>query len=212
MRFKYDEERLDDVAEIKRTIEEEGRDQEATLQEFLKKAARFSNLDRKEKQEAVKVMTIHSAKGMEFPYVFICGLNEGVFPSRKISTPEEMDEERRIAYVAMTRAIKALYLSDSEGFSNDNVFKLPSRFIFDAGRENLTYVRELPASFEGRVNRIASPNTIQLFQNGDRVVHPVFGCGTITDVDTKTQSYKIQFDQLKTERNIQFKVPLKHFQ
>lgn len=198
-------------AEIKRAIEEEGQDPDATLEEFLNKAALLSNLDRKEKHEAVKVMTIHSAKGMEFPYVFICGLNEGVFPSRKISTPEEMDEERRIAYVAMTRAIKALYLSDSEGFSNDNVFKLPSRFIFDTGRENLTYVRELPASFEGRVNRIASPNTIQLFQNGDRVVHPVFGCGTIMDVDTKTQSYKIQFDQLKTERNIQFKVPLKHF-
>lgn len=212
LRLQSDQERLDNVAELKRAIEEEGQDPDATLQEFLNKAALLSNLDRKEKHEAVKVMTIHSAKGMEFPYVFICGLNEGVFPSRKISTPEEMDEERRIAYVAMTRAIKALYLSDSEGFSNDNVFKLPSRFIFDAGRENLTYVRELPASFEGRVNRIASPNMIQRFQNGDRVVHPVFGCGTIMDVDTQTQSYKIQFDQLKTERNIQFKVPLKHFQ
>ena len=212
LRLQSDQERLDNVAELKRAIEEEGQDPDATLQEFLNKTALLSNLDRKEKHEAVKVMTIHSAKGMEFPYVFICGLNEGVFPSRKISTPEEMDEERRIAYVAMTRAIKALYLSDSEGFSNDNVFKLPSRFIFDAGRENLTYVRELPASFEGRVNRIASPNMIQRFQNGDRVVHPVFGCGTIMDVDTQTQSYKIQFDQLKTERNIQFKVPLKHFQ
>lgn len=212
LRLQSDQERLDNVAELKRAIEEEGQDPDATLQEFLNKTALLSNLDRKEKHEAVKVMTIHSAKGMEFPYVFICGLNEGVFPSRKISTPEEMDEERRIAYVAMTRAIKALYLSDSEGFSNDNVFKLPSRFIFDAGRENLTYVRELPASFEGRVNRIASPNMIQRFQNGDRVVHPVFGCGTIMDVDTQTQSYKIKFDQLKTERNIQFKVPLKHFQ
>lgn len=212
LRLQSDQERLDNVAELKRAIEEEGQDPDATLQEFLNKTALLSNLDRKEKHEAVKVMTIHSAKGLEFPYVFICGLNEGVFPSRKISTPEEMDEERRIAYVAMTRAIKALYLSDSEGFSNDNVFKLPSRFIFDAGRENLTYVRELPASFEGRVNRIASPNMIQRFQNGDRVVHPVFGCGTIMDVDTQTQSYKIQFDQLKTERNIQFKVPLKHFQ
>lgn len=212
LRLQSDQERLDNVAELKRAIEEEGQDPDATLEEFLNKAALLSNLDQREMQEAVKVMTIHSAKGVEFPYVFICGLNEGAFPSRKISTPEEMDEERRIAYVAMTRAIKGLYLSDSEGFSNDNVFKLPSRFIFDAGRENLTYVRELPASFEGRVNRIASPNMIQRFQNGDRVVHPVFGCGTIMDVDTKTQSYKIQFDQLKTERNIQFKVPLKHFQ
>lgn len=212
LRLQSDQERLDNVAELKRAIEEEGQDPDATLEEFLNKAALLSNLDQREMQEAVKVMTIHSAKGVEFPYVFICGLNEGVFPSRKISTPEEMDEERRIAYVAMTRAIKGLYLSDSEGFSNDNVFKLPSRFIFDAGRENLTYVRELPASFEGRVNQIASPNMIQRFQNGDRVVHPVFGCGTIMDVDTKTQSYKIQFDQLKTERNIQFKVPLKHFQ
>ncbi len=212
LRLQSDQERLDNVAELKRAIEEEGQDPDATLEEFLNKAALLSNLDQREMQEAVKVMTIHSAKGVEFPYVFICGLNEGAFPSRKISTPEEMDEERRIAYVAMTRAIKGLYLSDSEGFSNDNVFKLPSRFIFDAGRENLTYVRELPASFEGRVNRIASPNMIQRFQNGDRVVHPVFGCGTIMDVDTQTQSYKIQFDQLKTERNIQFKVPLKHFQ
>lgn len=212
LRLQSDQERLDNVAELKRAIEEEGQDPDATLEEFLNKAALLSNLDQREMQEAVKVMTIHSAKGVEFPYVFICGLNEGVFPSRKISTPEEMDEERRIAYVAMTRAIKGLYLSDSEGFSNDNVFKLPSRFIFDAGRENLTYVRELPASFEGRVNRVASPNMIQRFQNGDRVVHPVFGCGTIMDVDTQTQSYKIQFDQLKTERNIQFKVPLKHFQ
>lgn len=212
LRLQSDQERLDNVAELKRAIEEEGQDPDATLEEFLNKAALLSNLDQREMQEAVKVMTIHSAKGVEFPYVFICGLNEGVFPSRKISTPEEMDEERRIAYVAMTRAIKGLYLSDSEGFSNDNVFKLPSRFIFDAGRENLTYVRELPASFEGRVNQIASPNMIQRFQNGDRVVHPVFGCGTIMDVDTQTQSYKIQFDQLKTERNIQFKVPLKHFQ
>ena len=153
-------------------------------------------------------MTIHTAKGMEFQYVFICGMNEGVFPSRKIMTAEDMDEERRLAYVAMTRAIKGLFLSDSEGFSNDNVFKLPSRFIFDAGKENLTFVRELPQSFEGRTKQLACRNEEQLFSAGQHVKHPVFGDGIILQVDNKTQTYRIKFEQLETERAIQFKAPL----
>lgn len=153
-------------------------------------------------------MTIHTAKGMEFPYVFICGLNEGVFPSRKITTPEEMDEERRIAYVAMTRAMKRLYLSDSEGVSSENVFKLPSRFIFDIGRDFLDYVRELPKSFEGRVNRLQKQSVAGHFNVGDRVVHPVFGTGVVQEVNAKDLIYRIQFDNLATGRDIQFRAPL----
>ena len=208
LRLQSDQERLDNVAELKRAVQQAGEDPDATLEDFLAKVALLTNMDGKDKRQAVKLMTIHSAKGMEFPYVFICGLNEGVSPSRKISTPEEMDEERRIAYVAMTRAINRLYLSDSEGVANDNVFKLPSRFIFDIGREYLDYVRELPQSFEGRVKRLTAIQTATTFQFGDLVSHPVFGIGRILEVNTKALSYKIKFEKLETERDIQFRAPL----
>ena len=208
LRLQADQERLDNVAELKRAIEEEGSDPDATLEEFLSKVALLTNLDKKDQRRAVKLMTIHTAKGMEFPYVFICGLNEGVFPSRKITTPEGMDEERRIAYVAMTRAMTRLYLSDSEGVSSDNVFKLPSRFIFDIGREFLDYVRELPKSFEGRVNRLQTQSASQYFNVGDRVIHPVFGTGEVESVNAKDLVYRIKFDNLSSFRDIQFRAPL----
>lgn len=119
-----------------------------------------------------------------------------------------MDEERRIAYVAMTRAMKKLYLSDSEGVSSENVFKLPSRFIFDIGRDCLDYIRELPKSFEGRVNRLQKQSALGHFNVGDRVSHPVFGQGTIEAVNAKDLIYRIQFDNLATARDIQFRAPL----
>ena len=60
-------------------------------------------------------MTVHAAKGLEFPYVFLCAMSEGIFPSKKTNTMEKMEEERRLAFVAMTRAEKRLYLSEAEG-------------------------------------------------------------------------------------------------
>lgn len=208
LRLQSDQERLDNVAELKRAIEEAGSDPDATLEEFLTKAALLTNLDKKDHRQAVKLMTIHTAKGMEFPYVFICGLNEGIFPSRKIVTPEEMEEERRIAYVAMTRAIDGLYLSDSEGVCSDNVFKLPSRFIFDIDRDFLEYVRELPLSFEQRVKRLQKQSDHIIFNIGDQVAHPVFGAGCIEEVNVEKLAYKIKFDKLPTSREILFRAPL----
>ena len=179
LRLQSDQERLDNVAELKRAVQQAGEDPDTTLEDFLAKVALLTNMDGKDKRQAIKLMTIHSAKGMEFSYVFICGLNEGVFPSR-----------------------------NSEGVANDNAFKLPSRFIFDIGREYLDYVRELPQSFEGRVKRLSTIQTATSFQVGDLVSHPVFGLGRILEVNTKAGSYKIQFEKLQTERDIQFRAPL----
>lgn len=214
LRLQGDQERLDNVAELKRSVEKVGEDEDASLEDFLARAALFTNLDHEEKQETVKLMTVHTAKGMEFPYVFVCGLNEGVFPNRRISTPEEMEEERRLAYVAMTRAMDTLYLSDSEGVSNDGIFKHPSRFIFDTGRENLAYEAELDASLEERAKRNIKydeevlKNRLPAFLPGSRVIHPVFGPGTIAEVRPAEHCYSILFDALKTDRSIQFGVKL----
>lgn len=202
LRLQGDQERLDNVAELKRAVEIAGQDDDTTLDDFLSKIALLTNLDHEEGREAVKMMTIHTSKGMEFPNVFICGLNEGVFPGRRITTPEEMDEERRLAYVAMTRAMSRLYLSDSEGLTGDGIYKLPSRFIFDAGRGNLRFVRELDPAMEMRSRSIASSSPSEIFAAGNRVRHPVFGPGTITAVDIKNSSYTIRFDDLPTERNL----------
>jgi len=204
LRLQGDQERLDNVAELKRAIENAGQDDDASLDDFLSRVALLTNLDHDDERESVKLMTIHTSKGMEFPYVFICGLNEGIFPSRRINTPDEMDEERRLAYVAMTRAMDRLYLSDSEGISNDGIFKYPSRFIFDAGKENIRFVKELDPYLEIRSKNISSDFPSQIFQKGDKVEHPVFGIGIITSLNMEESSYSILFDKLKTERNILF--------
>ena len=104
-------ERLDNLAELKRAIEEAGHDDDATLDEFLTRVALVSNIDRdNESSEAVRMMTVHTAKGMEFPAVFVCGLSEGSMPSRRSSGPDDIEEERRLAYVALTRARHLLFM------------------------------------------------------------------------------------------------------
>ena len=210
LRLQNDQDRLDNVAEFRRAVEKAGQDDDANLEDFLAHIALFTDLDREENRSNVKLMTIHAAKGMEFPYVFVCGLNEGVFPSRKTLSLDDMEEERRIAYVAMTRAKDALFLSDAEGTANDNLFKQPSRFIFDAGLENLTLERELDESLvvqtktlidysEAQLKRIGTP-----YEEGTRVRHPIFGCGTVVSVNKKAGCYGIAFDSMQTERSIRF--------
>ena len=214
MRQQGDQDRLDNLAEFKRGAVQADAD-ETTLEEFLDRIALFTNLDRKSADDTVKLMTIHAAKGTEYPAVFVCGLAEGVFPGKKVDTPEEMEEERRLAYVAMTRAEDRLFLSDSEGVANDNTFKYPSRFLFEAGWGNMDVVKPLDNSLVERARRFIAASekalTAQanLFAEGDRVVHPVFGAGTVVAVDPAQTTYLIQFDGLATTRSLLFTANLK---
>jgi len=215
LRLQGDQERLDNVAELKRAVAEAGADGEEGFADFLARIALITDLDRQGKSEAVKLMTVHSAKGMEFAHVFVRGLNEGVFPSRQTSTPEEMEEERRLAYVAMTRAKDRLFLSDAEGVSNDGLFKYPSRFIFEAGRENLDFAEELDATLMTEAKSHQHIGDMRLrggfagFVAGDRVIHPVFGGGTVIAVLASEGCYTIRFDALTTERSIRFGVQMR---
>lgn len=214
LRLEADQDRLDNLAEFKRAVNEAGLDDDATLEGLLQHIALFTDLDREEEKSTVKFLTIHAAKGMEFPYVFLCGMNEGVFPSRKVQTPDDMEEERRIAYVAMTRAKDMLFLSDSEGKANDGIFKYPSRFIFDAGLENMELVQPLDSALVAQSKAVISYDEERLsamrtvFAAGERVKHPVFGTGTITLVNTNASCYTIKFDSMETERSIQFTAKL----
>ena len=141
LRSSGEEERLDNLAELKQAIYDFERKagEEVSLGNYLDHAALFTNMDQTEKAQAVKLMTVHGAKGLEFPVVFLCGLSEGIFPGKRANTREKLEEERRLAYVAFTRARDRLFLSDAAGTNYDGSFRYPSRFLFNAEEENLEY-------------------------------------------------------------------------
>lgn len=210
--------RLDNLAELKQSVREYEVNcgEEAGLVDYLNHAALFTNQDAGDPGDKVRLMTVHTAKGLEFPYVFLCGLNEGIFPSRKTRTPEGMEEERRLAFVAMTRAEKGLYLSDAEGLHIDGSLRYPSRFLFDIDSRLLDFTAPLPEKLvreakdyirasSRRLQRQAEPAA---FQEGDRITHRVFGDGTIVALDAEKGAYVIHFDELATNRSISFRVKL----
>lgn len=128
--------RLENIDELRNKIVEFAEDREDTgLSEFLEEIALVSDLDSlSENDDQVKLMTLHSAKGLEFPYVFICGMEERVFPSGMAlnsDDPDAIEEERRLCYVGITRAMKKLYLSAAKErmMHGNRVYSDVSRFI-----------------------------------------------------------------------------------
>lgn len=146
LRLCGNQDRLDNLNELKASVREavDSAGEEVSAEDYLNGISLITSADAEDKKECVKLMTVHTAKGLEFPAVFVCCLNEGLFPSRKIRTREEMEEERRVAYVALTRAESLLYLSDAEGFdANCGGNLYTSRFLFDIDKELLGSERRL---------------------------------------------------------------------
>ena len=211
-----EQERLDNLSELKQAVFEfeKNSGEENTLEEYLQNVALYTNADKEERKESVKMMTIHTSKGLEFPYVFVCGLNEGIFPTKHVDTQEKLEEERRMAYVAYTRAENALFLSDAEGINYDGSFRFPSRFIFNTDRAYVEYTTELEshlveaASSYIRATEEKMNQEVTGFEIGDKVRHKVFGIGTILDIKEELSAYVIKFESAATERNIAMRVPL----
>ena len=160
--------------------------------------------------DMVKLMTIHSAKGLEFPFVFVIGFSEGIFPSSK--TIEErkeygLEEERRLCYVAITRAEKRLFLLDSEGYTQNGKEKLPSRFLKEIGEDNYVRVGTISKELQESADEYAAslcgePIQKSIKEIGDTVTHPAFGEGKIIGYSKNKNSYRIKFDKLPSERDI----------
>lgn len=198
---------------------EANEDYEGKLSEFLENVTLASSTDElSEEDDAAVLMTIHSAKGLEFPVVFIAGMEERIFPSmRSVSDPESLSEERRLCYVAMTRAKEKLYITKTEKrfMYGKTEHSMESRFW---GEIPGAYKEEIPekkkfyeyvhdkASPEKKIHersglmfslgKDSSETRGDSYKAGDRVEHKVFGKGTVTAV----QPYKtgavlqIQFD------------------
>lgn len=135
--------RIENINELLTNIKkyEEENEEEASLTGFLEEVSLFTDIDNYDKDaDSVVMMTVHSAKGLEFPVVFIPGMEDGIFPGmQNMLYPEEMQEERRLAYVGFTRAMERLYLVNASsrmlfGYTNRN---RPSRFISEIPKEML---------------------------------------------------------------------------
>lgn len=218
LRTDGEQERLDNLAELKQSVfeYENSAGEECSLADYLERISLYTNLDQKESADAVQLMTIHTAKGLEFPYVFVCGLNEGIFPSKHIDTSDKMEEERRLAYVAFTRAENALFLSDAEGVNYDGSYRYPSRFIFNIEKNYINYMVELDGRLASDARMYIEQNEKKLELNGksltvnDLVMHHVFGKGKIVDINRENSTYIIKFDSMETTRNISFKIMIEH--
>ena len=217
LRTEGSQERLDNLAELKQSVYEyeTACGEEATLEHYLAHVALFTNSDAGDEGDKVKLMTVHAAKGLEFPYVFLCEMNEGIFPSRKTNTLPGMEEERRLAFVAMTRAEKRLYLSEARGRNIDGSPRYPSRFLLDIAPELLEHT-EPPE--EGLVKEARDYIAVseqflpdkepETFAVGQRVRHPIMGPGTVVGVDTNKGAHLVRFDGMATPRAISFRARL----
>lgn len=184
-----------------------------TVEDFLEQVALVNDVDSFEQEESkVTLMTLHAAKGLEFPIVFLGGLEEGLFPhSRTLMNPEEIEEERRLAYVGITRTEKELYISNATTrtvFGRTSSY-LPSRFIDEIPAElvdSLRAKRRIPDDIKPTVPRhmsVASrPVTKPIIRNeviadwkvGDTAIHSKWGNGKVVDVSGEGAGMKLTIE------------------
>ena len=209
------DERLANLDELITTaVQYEEAADDPNLHEFLEEVALVSDIDKyDEEADAVVLMTVHSAKGLEFPVVFLPGMEENIFPSyMTVMSPEEIEEERRLAYVAITRAKKNLYIThvNDRMMNGRTQYNQLSRFAAEIPEELVdrekpktkavprtagsTYstgtspFASRPANAQARPSGIgiapkpAAASSIQKFSAGESVVHPIFGEGVILSV------------------------------
>ena len=199
-----DETRVENLAELETVAQEfSNENPEGTLVDFLERVSLVADSDDIPDADAsggvVTLMTLHTAKGLEFPVVFLTGMEDGVFPHmRSLGDPKELEEERRLAYVGITRARERLYLSRSMMRSawGSPAFNPPSRFLDEIPAEILDWRREEPSNMPISAggfgsspssssaalrlgDRVVGGGPVVSLASGDRVTHEKFGLGTV---------------------------------
>ncbi len=185
---------------------EENEGESTNVADFLSHVA-LSSQDLGDEHNVVRLMTVHASKGLEFDYVFLAGLNDGIFPSAKTSTPGEIQEERRLMYVAMTRAKKQLFITESRGFVRGGVENEPSRFLSDLKHDEIVEIGDRAA----RNRYAAAAEDVASFKENDRVFHEIFGPGTVRQVNSAHREYEIVFDLKERVRTMSFSAPLEEY-
>ena len=210
-----EEERLQNLDALCVAVREyEERADDPSLSGFLEEAALVSDIDKyDENADAVTLMTIHSSKGLEFPVVFLPGMEEGIFPGQQsIGSPTEIEEERRLAYVAITRAKKSLIITHTkERMLYGSTQRNPvSRFVKEIDKDCLDIQAERPVVMSAPQNRYnysdsfkkPEPTKVVPFEIGDHVKHFTFGEGYVLKVTPMSGDYmyEIAFDNVGTKK------------
>jgi DNA helicase-2/ATP-dependent DNA helicase PcrA len=185
---------------------EQSFDKEKTIREISESFLDTVSLDAGETQagefdDAVQLMTLHSAKGLEFPLVFMTGLEETLFPhGRSMESPNQLEEERRLCYVGITRAMKKLYLTyaESRRLHGSDVFNPPSRFIKEIPAEYIDEIRPR-ASVNVPYKRTSLSSPMDFKEEigialGQKVLHPKFGQGIVLNYEGSGESARVQIN------------------
>ena len=215
--------RLENVEElVSNAVEYEENAEAATLANFLEEVALVADVDNYDREaDAVVMMTMHSAKGLEFPVVFLPAMENGMFPSQSaLASHEELEEERRLAYVAITRAKEKLFLLRAKErlLYGMTQFNQPSRFVkeippllldtsdsCEAPRARVSGISYQP-KIVGGIGGVKKPQApkapVERFTVGARVSHPVFGQGVVLSVrDLGSDTlYEVMFDTVGTKK------------
>ncbi len=180
----------------------------ARLQGFLEEVSLLTDIDNyDDSTDAVVLMTLHNAKGLEFPVVFIIGMEEGIFPhSRSMESLAELEEERRLCYVGITRAKEKVYLTSalSHSIYGDTGYRVPSRFIKEIPQDLLKdeNIAETVSRYDKHKEDDGKKNLLQDFKAGEIIEHRMWGRGEVLKVKKLTDDIEI---------NVIFeKVGLKH--
>jgi len=189
-----DAERLQNTRELLNSIDDfVNKDNDSDLNAFLAEVSLLTNLDKwNDEDNRVSLMTLHSSKGLEFPVIFITGLEDGLLPlSRTFNIPKELEEERRLFYVGLTRAMEKVYLlyaTNRRKIGIDYIVGFASRFLTEIPEE---YLEKIPfrsalmhkvSKKRGKSTRLKSKRSVTTFDDftvGDFVEHAVFGIGKI---------------------------------
>ncbi|MBQ3419152.1 MAG: UvrD-helicase domain-containing protein [Erysipelotrichaceae bacterium] len=177
---------IDDITEYQKTYAE------SSLEDYLQMVSLYTDKANLKDEDSLNLLTIHAAKGLEFPVVFVIGLSEGVFPSQRTlqEGSKGIEEERRLAYVAYTRAKQLLYLTDSSSFSYVlESSKLPSRFINEIDDKYINHLDKqekkesiFDVDFFSDDKKV-EPIINTRYKKGDVVIHGVFGEGVVIKID-----------------------------
>lgn len=209
--------RLENIDElISKMADYEENTEDASLSGFLEEVALIADVDNlDDTTDYVVLMTLHSAKGLEFPKVFLCGLEDGLFPSYLSVTsddPSDLEEERRLCYVGITRAMESLTISAAKQrmYRGETQYRKPSRFLKEVPKrvvEGITRepkIKEMPRNniyYSAREAFRAKPfesktlsgNKLE-YEIGDRVFHIKFGTGVVLDIKAGGRDYEVTVD------------------
>jgi len=200
-----EQDRYNNIQELKSSIDHFAQNSDGGLKEFLQEISLYTDLDDwNNKQNSVTLMTVHAAKGLEFPTVFITGLEQGLFPLIRIDdTNDQLEEERRLFYVALTRAMEKAYLLNAHQrrrFGAQNISSFVQSDFLNEIDENTLKINKYRSVYTKRIVNSANGKSVKVsrtvtefddFSVGDMVQHNLFGVGTIIVLSGSGENQKV---------------------